>query len=70
MCLILKSEGVLSPSHRFKLGQAAVQNILPDLKLCIRAREEDDVLLVRVQSKDMTGQYIPIRKITSAITEF
>lgn len=73
MCLILKSEGVLSPSYQFKLGQVTVQNNLPDLKQCIRAREEENLTfmqLVKVQSKDMTGKYIPMRHITSGVTVF
>ncbi len=70
MCLILKSEGVLSPSYQFKLGQATVQNNLPDLNRCIRARQEENLSfmqLVKVQSKDMTRHYFPMRQIASGV---
>lgn len=37
------------------------------------AREEENLTFMQllwVQSKNMTGQYIPIRQITSAVTVF
>lgn len=54
MCLILKSEG--AHLQEFKLGQAAVQNNLPDLKRCVRARQEETLTFMQdsVQGYDKT----------------